>query len=277
MSNDVITVKIKRELIDDNPAHNCRGKITPTDVQFLIDDIAKNGLLQPIIVRPFKFEAFEYRIVAGFSRFMALRVLKWAEIPCVIRNCDEEESMFLNLTENLVRKNLNWMQEASAIKRILDRYPMCTEASLADRLGQSRGWVQVRKYALALPPEVQEEIAKGNVNYEQIRQIWQMPLRENQLKAIRKIKEARERGIRVKLIDKPPRDPNVKEPRTRADIFSLMDHIQQNLGNNFGTRCLSWAAGEISDLEIFHDMKNIADNEEKPYEIPKEPLPRERL
>ncbi len=98
------------KLIDDNPKHNCRGRITSQDVDFLARDISINGLLQPIVIRPIVEGNFKYRVVAGFSRFMALRVLRWKEIPAVIRECTDEEAAFINLSENLIRKDLNFMQ-----------------------------------------------------------------------------------------------------------------------------------------------------------------------
>lgn len=268
----VAVTQISVKEIDDNPEFNCRGRLVPSDVEFLAKDISENGLLQPIIVRPLVYKHFRFRIVAGFSRFLALRILRWPVIPCVISNCTDEEAMFLNLSENIVRRNLNWLQEAYAVRMIQQKFPTRTAEFIAEKLGQSRGWVQLRSYVLDLPPECQEQIAVGNVTQEQIRAIWQMKDREKQLIAIRKIKEAKERGIKIKLVNKPKPDYTLALIQKRTKIFAMQSHIRQVLGNNFATRCLGWAAGEISDLEIFGDIKVIAEAEEKQYEIPKEPL-----
>jgi len=273
----VNVVQIPYNEIDDNPEFNCRGRIVPTDVEFLSKDIAENGLLQPIIVRPLIFKEYKFRIVAGFSRFLALRVLGWTVIPCVIKNCTDEDAMFLNLSENIVRRNLNWMQEARAVQAIMKKFPYHSAEFISKKLGQSRGWVQIRQYALELPTECQEQIALGNVTQEQIRSIWQMRDNEKQLKAIKRIKEAKERGVKVKLVEAPKPDPTIALVQSRSRIFAMQSHIRKVLGNNFGTRCLGWAAGQIPDVDLFCDIKAIAQEEGKEYEVPTEPLPEETL
>lgn len=263
-------VLLQASEIDDNPIYNCRGKITVLDVQFLAEDIAKAGLLQPIVVREIVKDNFKYRVVAGFSRFMALRTLRWKEIPCVIRNCTDEEAAFINLSENLIRKDLNFMQEAEAIRQITLKYPRFNDAQVAERLGQNRGWVQVRLFALQMPEEVKDVIARGYVTYDQIKTIYKMKTEKEQLVAIRKIKEARERGQKVKLIFGKPKEYIGKQPRTREEMFAMQDHIVKSLRtHSFGTRCLAWAASEIDDFELFGDIENIAQNEDIPYEKPK--------
>lgn len=268
----VNVVKIPIAEIDDNHEFNCRGRIVPSDVDFLTKDISINGLLQPILVRPLEYKTFKYRVVAGFSRFLSLRILRWPLIPSIITNCSDEDAMFLNLSENIVRRNLNWMQEATAVRMIQQRFPTRTAEFIAEKLGQSRGWVQLRTYVLELPPECQEQIAQGNVTQEQIRAIWQMKNKDKQLIAIRKIKEAKERGIKIKLHDKSRPDPTLALIQKRERIFAMQSHIRTAIGNCLATRVLGWAAGEISDFEIFGDIKVIADAEEKPYEVSREPL-----
>lgn len=268
-ARQVLSTLIPFEEIDDSYEHNCRGKISSLDVEFLAQDIAKNGLMQPIVIRPMVKDKFKYRVVAGFSRFMALRVLRWKEVPSVIRNCTDEEAAFMNLSENLVRKDLNFMQEAESVRKIILKFPHLNDQQVGERLGQNRGWVQVRLFALQLPEEVKEVIGRGFVTYDQIKAIHKMKTTEEQLVAIRKIKEARERGLKVKIIEGKKRPANLKEARTRSEMFAMIDHIKDSLRTyNFGTRCLAWAAGEIDDSELFGDIKNIADNEEIPYVKP---------
>ena len=256
--------------LDDNHEFNCRGKITILDVEHLAKDISVNGLLQPIVVRPMINGNFKYRVVAGFSRTMAMKLLRWKEVPCVIRECDDEYAAFMNLSENLIRKDLNFMQEARAVQQIGCKFPRLNDEMIGQRLGQNRNWVQVRLFALNMPEEVQDVIAKGFVTYDQIKYIHKMRTKEDQLIAIRKIKEARERGLKVKISRTQPLKPLGQNSRSRGDIFLMQDHIVKSLKtNNFGTRCLAWAAGEITDFELFGDIANIADNEEIPYVRPK--------
>lgn len=281
-----IGVPIPMSEIDADEKWNCRGVIIPSSVEELVADIRVKTLMQPIVVRACINGDFKYRIVAGFRRFMAARVLRWKIMPCVIKNVTEEQAAFMNLTENIIRKELDWVQEAHAIKTLQERYPSITEVQMAERLQQSRGWIQIRKYITELPPECQDVIKRGDVTQEQIRIIWQMPDPLEKLRAIKKIKEAKERGMKINLapkIDKTMSKDEMRHVRGRTDIFTMQHHIQQAVGNNFGTRLLAWCAGEIDDLEIFYDIKNIAQNQfdgddpRSQYAIPEGPLPKPEL
>lgn len=256
--------------IDDNCEFNCRGKINPADVEYLAKDISVKGLMQPPMVRPMINGNFKYRVVAGFSRMMALRILRWKEIPVVIRECTDEEASFLNLTENLQRTDLNFIQEAEAVRTIGIRYPALDDEMIGQRLGQSRDWVKVRLFALSFPEDIKEVIAKGWMSQVQIKYCYSLRTKDEQYDFVRRIKEARERGLQVPIKAKKARISSIpKESRTRVDIFAMQNHIVSSLKtNNFGTRCLAWAAGEISDRELFGDIENIAEAEEIPYKMP---------
>ena len=267
--------EINAELIDDDPKYNgARGQISPSDVEWLSEDIHRNGLLQPVVVRPVNGSK-PFRLVAGFCRFMALRVLMWPKIPCVVLvGCTDFDAQLYNVNENLKRKNLSVLQEAMAINALLNLNPLLSEYDLAEKLGQSRGWVQIRKYVLSLPQEIQDDVGKGYLTSEQIRAVWQIPDKFKQYEMVKRLKEAKQRGERInllKLIKKPKSNSN-KEERDRPSIFLMMGHIQEHLGNNFGTRCLAWCAGEISDFELYHDIKNIMEHEGKDYIIPETTL-----
>lgn len=259
------------EEIDDRPQWNCRGKITTMDVEFLLKDIPDKGLMFRPLCRKIDFEGYKYRVVAGFSRVYALKVLRWKEIPISVRDCNDEQAAFLNLSENLTRKDLHFMQEAEAVRNIGCRYPSLDDEEIGKRLGQNRQWVQVRLFALNFPEEVKDVIRRGWMTYDQIRHCHKLKTRQEQLFFVVKIKEARERGMKLDLgkakskkIDYAP-----LQTRTRVDIFAMQEHIVDALKtNNFGTRCLAWAAGEISDIDLFGDIANIADNEEIMYKIP---------
>ena len=160
---------IKQIPLDDIHADaefNCRGDILPIDVHDLALDIKERGLLQPVIVSPYTEEqeaetGYKYRLIAGFRRFTAHRVIQEKRILCIIRPdmVDEAEARLLNLTENTQRKDLNILQEARALTGL--RALGVGEFDIAKRLGKSRGWVQVRCILLKLPEELHQEAAAG--------------------------------------------------------------------------------------------------------------------
>ena len=111
MSSNVFSISE----IDDDPQYNSRGVIEPVDVDYLVKDIALRGQLVPIIIRPIEGGEKKYRVVAGFSRCLAMRVLREKKILATLKEYNDEEAMIVNVSENLVRKDLTILQEAKAL------------------------------------------------------------------------------------------------------------------------------------------------------------------
>jgi ParB family chromosome partitioning protein len=250
---------------------NCRGEFSPLQVVDLAKDIERNGLIQPILVMPIDHDEFKYKIVAGYRRYAAHTVLKWPTIDCIIRkNLDEKSARIVNLSENLGREDLNIVQEAKAIQPLID-LGMSQEDIAFALPNTSRGWVQVRCMLLLLPEEVQEEAAAGILNQSDIRDLNTLRHKnatdDEIFAAVREMKDAKAAGVtrskKVAAKLSKPKDKNLK--RDRADIFIMIDHIMSSGLPGLHTRCLAWAAGEISDRELFADLSTYADELGKNY------------
>lgn len=257
---------------------NCRGDIAPIDVTDLSRSMAQHGLQLPIEVQPYDLEHQRetgklYRLICGHRRLKAAQLLKWAQIPAIVkRNLTDAQARVRNLTENLNRKDLNIFQEAKALQNL--RTAGMGQEQVSAELNKSRGWVQVRFMLLDLQPEIQQEAAAGLLNQEQIRDLYTLRHEpDRQAEAVRAIKEAREKGERVVKIKPRPKSQHSKAHQSRPAIFAMIDHIGDNLGMNLATRCLAWAAGEISEFELYFDIEAEARRLGKRYEIPKEALP----
>ena len=146
---------IKVKEINSDSALNCRGDIAPIDVHGLAQDIKENGLMMPIIVMIYtdeeaKTHGKKYRLIAGFRRYAAHKLIKQELISASIREpMTEMDSRIFNLNENIQREDLNIKQEAKALKILKDLGMNRDEA--ARKLGKSPGWVQIRFMLLALP------------------------------------------------------------------------------------------------------------------------------
>ncbi len=127
----------------------------------LADNIARHGVLQPILVRP--LENGSYRIVAGERRWRAARMAGLQEIPALVRELDESEAAQISLIENLQREDLDPIEEARAYKRLMDDFGM-TQQQLAESLGRSRAGIANSTRMLNLPERVQKSIADGEVS-----------------------------------------------------------------------------------------------------------------
>lgn len=257
-----------------DPSFNCRGSVAPVDVIDLSRDIEKRGLQYPILVRPLvqgepQADRYKYKIISGHRRYMAHRVLSRETIPAFVREgVDESQALFMNLAENIHRKDLNVLQEAKALERLKLSGFSATE--VAKELGKSATWVYVRYELLELPIEIQEAAAAGFIKNTQVRGLHKIRDRKSQLETARKIKGARIKGEKVPAITKPRKDMFKKKARDRDDIFMMQEYIQSIIGNNFGTRCLAWASGEIPSIELYRDIRDLAYKADIPYELPTE-------
>lgn len=271
---------IKQILLDEIHADsdfNCRGDILPIDVHELALDIKERGLLQPVIVSPYteaqeNILGYKYRLIAGFRRFVAHRVIQANRILCIIRPdmVDEAEARLLNLTENTQRQDLNILQEARALTCL--RALNVNEFDIAKRLGKSRGWVQIRCILLKLPEEVHEEAAAGLIKQTQIRDLYTIYLRDGKdtmFEAIKRIKTAGVRNKKIPTINPGKTDVNVKRQRTRIEMFQMIERMLENDMGGLQTRALSWATGEITTGELFKDMEKYAEDKGDIYIAPK--------
>jgi len=265
--DQIVLLPVKE--IHADPGFNCRGHIAPTDVVELARDIANHGLQQPITVMPVDSDKHNFKIICGHRRHKAFEVLEKDKIPCIVKtDMSMSQALILNIGENLHRKDLNVLQEARALERLkLEGFSV---PEVSKQLGKATTWVYVRYELLELPVEIQEAAAAGLIKQAQIRDLVKLPGRSEQLQAAKKIKEARIRGEKTPQILRKKKDMFKKKVRDPNEILSMIDHISDHIGMNFGTRCLAWASGEISDLELYRDIRELANNADIIYEIPKE-------
>ena len=118
----------------------------------LADSIQRYGMLQPILVRPY---GLNYQIVAGERRWRAARMLGLDEVPVIIREISDEETMEIALIENLQRENLNPLEEAEGYEQLMERFEM-TQEDVAKCVGKSRSAVANSLRLLKLPREIRE-------------------------------------------------------------------------------------------------------------------------
>lgn len=257
-----------------NDNFNCRGVIAPIDVVDLMKSIQNTGkLIQPLSVRVYdeKNQALfgkPYGLLAGYRRFKAVSILGWKSVSCVILdNISDVQARVINLTENLKRKDLNMVQEAKSIEQFF--YLNFNRREIGDMIGQSDGWVQVRCMILELQSEIQEVIAAGLLNQTQIRNIHSMP-KEKRVEAVRAVKVAKERGEGSTIITQTlSKKKNTKRRRSTVEIFQLMNDIRATIGPSVITRALAWANGEITDGDLYTDLKAYAsDTFDREFPVP---------
>lgn len=265
---NVRAIPIEEIFIDDD--FNCRGAMAPIDVAALAEDIKTNGLHQPVLVMTCTPEESakwgkKYKLIAGFRRTYAHKVLKYPQIMCVVKeHMAEAQALLINLSENLKREDLNILQEAQAIQK-LERAGIIQER-IAEYVGMSRGWVCARLDLLKLPTDIQKEAAAGMITQYQIRELAKLHSEPQMYEAVKKIKEAKMRGESTANIVQSKRKvkATARKHRKPEQIAEMIDYIIDQIGGNIGTKCLAWAAGNISDIDLFNALETFDPNFKKP-------------
>jgi len=159
IGEDVLGSTVKEIAIGDIDPNEGQPRRTFTEdnLNQLAQSIREAGVLQPILVVE---TGSRYRIVAGERRWRAARLAGLATVPCIIKEMDRRQQMEAALIENLQREDLNPMEEAAAIKALMQQCGYTQEAA-AKRLGKSRPAIANVLRLLNLPQEVTDMVRKG--------------------------------------------------------------------------------------------------------------------
>jgi ParB family chromosome partitioning protein len=140
--------------------HNPRKQVVVPDVEELAASIQQKGLLQPILVRTIVEEEAEgyFEIIAGNRRFHACKRLGWNKIACHIIELDDKQAFEVSLIENLQRKTLGPLDEASAFKAYVSDFGWGGVSELSSKIGKSISYIIKRIKLLNLPIDIQNSI-----------------------------------------------------------------------------------------------------------------------
>lgn len=193
----------------------------------LAESIKSQGLVQPIIVRKLA-GTDKFEIIAGERRWRAAQKAGLATIAAIIREVDDEQVLAMALIENIQREDLNALEEAFALKRLIDEFSL-TQQEAADAVGRSRAAVANLLRLLKLPQLIQEWLADDQLSMGHVRALINLPeSRQFQLgqMAIDKGWSVRQMEQAAQEPEKVPAEPKKADP----NIKSLENHLAENLG-----------------------------------------------
>ena len=130
-----------------------RHEIAQEALQELADSIRAQGVVQPVVVRPLSGQAGKFELIAGERRWRASQLAGLHEIPAVVRDVPDQAAMAMGLIENIQREELNPIEEASALQRLIEEFGL-THQETADAVGRSRAAVSNLLRLLTLEPKV---------------------------------------------------------------------------------------------------------------------------
>lgn len=149
----------------------------------LADSVREYGILQPLSVRR---SQGGYELIAGERRLRAAQMAGLSQVPCVVLDADHRESSLLALVENLQRKDLDFVEEAMALSRLISTYHL-SQGAVAQKIGKSQSAVANKLRLLRLPPRVLELLLQNGMTERHARALLCLKDEDLQLKAARHI------------------------------------------------------------------------------------------
>jgi ParB family chromosome partitioning protein len=207
-----------------------RRDMMPEALDELANSIRAQGILQPIVVRETGHQ--KYEIIAGERRWRAAKIVGLENVPCLIKNVDDEAAIAIALIENIQRENLNAMEEAIALKRLIDEFEL-THNEVAKAVGKSRTTVSNLLRLNNLSNPVKLFIEQGDIEMGHARALLSLN-EELQLvvanQVIDKQLNVRETEKLVKKVLAPKAE--LKEKKVDEQLVAIEGQLSERLGTN---------------------------------------------
>ncbi len=190
----------------------------------LAESIRRHGILQPLSVRRV---GTSYELIAGERRLRAGILAGLTEIPCIVMNMDEKESGLTALVENLQRQDLDFIEEARGISRVMDAYTLSQEQA-AQLLGKSQSSVANKLRLLRHSPPVLEALRRANLTERHARALLKLSAETEKLKAIDTIAKLQMSVARAEQYIESLLSADLEKPK-KADIHTFLKNVSQTL------------------------------------------------
>ncbi len=234
-----------------------RTNMDQTALSELAESIKAQGVMQPILVRPITVD--QYEIIAGERRWRAAQLAGLSQVPALIRKVADESALAMSLIENIQRENLNPLEEAMGIQRLINEFGM-THESAGEALGNSRSTISNLLRLLNLSVPVQDMMMAGKIEMGHGRALLSLSSAE-QIKVanviVQKQLSVRETEKIVNRINQPLAKIVKKTDR---DLLRLEEEISQRLGTQVTIKAKKNGQGSIviqySNLDQLDDILN---------------------
>jgi ParB family transcriptional regulator, chromosome partitioning protein len=194
------------------------------ELEDLAKSIREKGVLQPILVRPTARGPEVFEIVAGERRWRAAQLAQLHDVPVVVRELSDAESLELAIIENVQRADLNAMEEAVAYQQLMDKFEY-TQDVLSQEIGKSRSYIANAVRLLKLPDAVQVYVREGKLSAGHARTLINNPNAE------KRAREIIEKSMNVRQAERRSKKKGLSAPAaSNADIRALETSLSEMLG-----------------------------------------------
>ena len=232
-----------------------RTRMDPGSLEELAASIKAQGLIQPISVRP--VSGGRYEIIAGERRWRASQIAGLSEVPVLIREIPDDAALAMSLIENIQREDLNPLEEAAGVQRLIDEFAM-THQEAADAVGRSRPATTNLLRLLLLAKPAQDMLMAGDIEMGHARALLPLPKSEQGRVAAQVVDKGysvRETERMVARTLNPPQHKTAAKAADR-DLLRLEEEIADALGatvkitaNRKGAGSLTIRFGSLDQLD----------------------------
>ena len=241
-----------------------RKDMSQEALEDLASSIRAQGIIQPIVVRPLAQDKFE--IIAGERRWRASQLAQLAEVPCIVKDVPDEAAVAIALIENIQREDLNAMEEAVALDRLLTEFAL-THQQVADAVGKSRASVTNLLRLNQLNDDVKLLLEHGDIEMGHARAL--LALKDNEQSDAARLVAAKQLTVRetenlVRRILEPK--PAVAEKPRDPDVLALEQRLSERFAapvqisyNNKGKGKLEISYTSLDELDGIINKLNAAE------------------
>ena len=234
-----------------------RTRMDPESIAELADSIRAQGLIQPILVRP--VEHGKYEIIAGERRWRASQLAGLTQVPVIIRAVPDQSALAMALIENIQREDLNPLEEATGIQRLIGEFNMTHDVA-AKAVGRSRSAVTNLLRLLNLSKPVQELLMDGKIEMGHARALLAVP-GARQLELAQRIVSG---NLSVRQTEQlvgqlSTQAPSVRgKPKKHRDLEALEEELSEILGTAVKFQSLRGGRGKLTiDYASLDQLDNL--------------------
>ncbi len=217
----------------------------------LASSILEHGIIQPVIVRK---KGALYEIVAGERRWRAARIAKLREVPCIVKSFSDEENMLIAIIENMQREDLNPIEEAEGIEKVIKAHGL-TQEEVAKTLGKSRPYITNAIRLLKLDGSIIESIKDGKLSAGHGRTLLSIEDKEERRNLANKIMQE---SLSVREVEKIISDEKGKVSQNKTtrknskDVSLHAERIEREWSEKIGTKVAIKGDSDKGRIEIFY-------------------------
>jgi len=238
------------EFLRPNPSQP-RKRFDEAAIDGLVDSIRQQGILQPLLVRPHPDDANAYQIVAGERRWRAAQRAQLYEVPVVIKDLTDTETLEIALIENIHREDLTPLEEAEGYQRLIEEFNH-TQDALSKAVGKSRSHVANMLRLLSLPEELKSMLDDGLISAGHARALIGAP------NAGALAEEVLKKGYNVRQTERLVQDTKPDTHRTQNGLKKIKGRIEGDTGTGVkdpNTLAMERSLTDLLGMTVQIDLK----------------------